>query len=154
MGLSSIHDELTDYFASLLRTPRERVATDVNVLELGADSIMLMEARSWIEARHGQRIEIQRFFLDLNSIDALSAFLAEHATEPSAPPVVAAARAVALPAAGSAAVAPSSADLQLMHAQLALVAEVIEAQNRAVRSMRRSGGDPAVASPVSEVAPS
>lgn len=154
MGLSRIKDELTDYFASLLRMPRERVATDVNVLELGADSIMLMEARSWIEARHGQRIEIQRFFLDLNTIDALSVFLAERAREPSAPPVVSAARPVAVGAAASAEIMAPNADLQLMHAQLALVAEVIESQNRAVRSMRRAAGDPAAASPVSEVAPS
>lgn len=130
-------DELADFFATLLRVPREALSTSTHVLELGADSIMLLEARTWIEARHGSRIEIRRFFEDLNTIDAIAAFLA---TQPPAAGEAARTASPGEPAAPATAAGhpgTAAAGFDLMRAQLALVADVIEAQNRAIAALRQ-----------------
>ncbi|WP_062207109.1 acyl carrier protein [Aureimonas sp. AU12] len=135
-------DDLAAYFATLLRVSRGSISTSANVLDLGADSIMLLEARSWIEVRYGRRIEIRQFFEDLNTIDAIAAFLAESGAEadaasgadPETPAPVSRAGAVPMPGAALAGSAP--ADIRLMRAQLAMVAAVIEAQNRLAATLR------------------
>ncbi|KQT54863.1 hypothetical protein ASG43_04795 [Aureimonas sp. Leaf454] len=147
--------DLADRFASLLRMPVAQIDTTANVLDLGADSIMLLEARTAIEARYGQRIEIRRFFEDLTTIDAIADFLAAAApaaggqaraeplfNPPSVEPVsVDDSRPSARPAPDAAAPAAlEAADLRLMQAQLALVAEVIESQNRFAGARRRRAG--------------
>ncbi|MBB3996734.1 acyl carrier protein [Aureimonas pseudogalii] len=133
-------DDLAEYFATLLRVSRGAISTSANVLDLGADSIMLLEARGWIESRYGRRIEIRQFFEELNTIDAIAAFLAETGAEAStwsdsgAPPPVA--RESILQRPGAALAGAGSADIRLMRAQLAMVAEVIEAQNRLAATLR------------------
>lgn len=137
-----MHDarqDLTAYFAALLRLPADRIATDTNLLDLGADSIMLIEAQRHAETRFGLSIPIQRFFDDLNTIDRLADHIRDTATAPV--PVQGieddAARAARL-APPRRSPEPSISVRALMQAQLALAAETIEAQNRLLLQRRRS----------------
>ena len=64
---------LVRYFAAMLRVPQSEVRTDVSVLELGADSIMLVEAQRWLRDEFGCDIEVKAFFENLNSIQTIAA---------------------------------------------------------------------------------
>ena len=140
---AAMHDarqDLTAYFAALLRLPADRIATDTNLLDLGADSIMLIEAQRHAETRFGLSIPIQRFFeCDRNTIDRLAAHIRDTATAPV--PVQGieddAARAARFAPPRRSPEPPSSVRA-LMQAQLALAAETIEAQNRLLLQRRRS----------------
>lgn len=127
---SDIKLEMTRYFASILRVPVQQIDTSVHILELGVDSIMLIEAQRWMKSRFGCVIEVQQLFEDLNTIDRLAAHVA-----------------ALHPAASSAAVVPpesmparplnraaSGHDYGLLRSQLALIGDVIDAQNRLLMS--------------------
>jgi acyl carrier protein len=141
--ISRITTELADYFASVLRTPRQQIVTDVHILELGVDSIMLVEAQRWLKVRFGCRVEVQQFFEELHTIDRLAAFLAVAQVEPGAEPHD---RMMLQQASGQAASIPVPArtDMQhnryaLLRSQLSLLREVIEAQNRLLKTFQHSG---------------
>jgi acyl transferase domain-containing protein/acyl-CoA synthetase (AMP-forming)/AMP-acid ligase II len=62
--------------ADILQTDAARLATDRPLLELGADSLTLMQLAQRIEARFGVRLNIRQFFEELSTLDALAAHLA------------------------------------------------------------------------------
>ena len=72
---SGTETQLIQYFALMLRVPVSQVRTDISVLELGADSIMLVEAQRWLREKFNCDIEVRKFFDDLNSIGAIAAYL-------------------------------------------------------------------------------
>lgn len=105
---------------------------------------MLIEAQRELETRYGCRIEMQQFFDELNSIDRITAHLAgrtEASANRSAVPV--AAPSPKRPEARPIVRAPSPVDPGvhgMLRAQLALVAETIEAQNRMLLDGGRRSG--------------
>ncbi len=140
---------MADYFASVLRMSRQQIVTDIHILELGVDSIMLVEAQRWIKVRFGCLVEVPQFFEELNTIDRLAAFLADKKAEIAAEPddrilakqeSASSVRAAAIPA-------PETADMQntrytLLRSQLSLLHEVIEAQNRLLTTLHNTGTKP------------
>ena len=82
-------------------------------LEMGADSIVLIEAIRHIEAEYGVKLAMRRFFEDLATVQALAEYVADNlpvAAAPTGAEVVGASEAVAEPstAAVAVAVAPSA----------------------------------------------
>lgn len=137
--------ELVGHFARMLRVPAADIDCDAHILELGVDSIMLVEAQQWLSTRFGCRIEIARFFEELHTINRIAAFVGASAPQASALSIAASAEADRgdAPAAsgGRAGTRPAAraADFALMRSQLALVIEVIEAQNRVLRDSEGHG---------------
>lgn len=141
-------DRLTAYFASILRVQAQQVRADANVLELGADSIMLVEAQRWLREQFGCSIEVRQFFEDLNTIERIAAYVDAQpvsASNPALPQQAegnATRRAIPAPA-FAASEAAHAIDFDLMQSQLALAADVIEAQNRAIIASLGMGVTPA-----------
>ncbi|MEM7588319.1 MAG: beta-ketoacyl synthase N-terminal-like domain-containing protein, partial [Acidobacteriota bacterium] len=92
--------ELVDIFARILQEPREAIDTGAPLVELGADSIVLMEALRAIETNYEVRIPIQQLFEELSTLNAISRFLATESpvARPAEPAAAAAPNRVAPPA--------------------------------------------------------
>jgi acyl carrier protein len=133
--------EILGRFSAMLKVPQVSVDCDVHVLELGVDSIMLIEAQQWLQSHFGCRIEVPQFFEELNTINKIASFIqAERAnsgekTESTEPlPRSDQRRRSRSPASD----APDGErrDFNLLRAQLMLVADVVEAQNRLLKNGR------------------
>ncbi|KGC09274.1 hybrid non-ribosomal peptide synthetase/type I polyketide synthase [Burkholderia gladioli] len=109
-----IEAELRELVAGLLRTDPARIDTRAALLELGADSLVLVQAVRQLETRFGVAVTIRQLFEELTSIAELAAHLERHVAPDwggaqvvqDAAGQAAAAVAVAASAAGSA-LAPS-----------------------------------------------
>ncbi|MCA2961996.1 MAG: aminotransferase class III-fold pyridoxal phosphate-dependent enzyme, partial [Silvanigrellales bacterium] len=79
--------DLTEILASLLGKKGSEVKPDASLLELGADSLVLMDALKVVEDKYGVNIPVARMFQDLSTTRSLASFLAENCKEtlPSAP---------------------------------------------------------------------
>ena len=76
-----------------LELPASEVATDVPFLEMGADSIVMVEAIAIIEQRYGVKLALRQFFEELSTLEAVASHLdANIPTAPVVPPPPAAAR--------------------------------------------------------------
>ncbi len=133
--------EILGRFSAMLKVPQDSVDCDVHVLQLGVDSIMLIEAQQWLQSRFGRRIEVPQFFEELNTINKIASFIeaersnAGEKTEGTEPlPRSDNRRRSRSPA--SAATDGERRDFNLLRAQLALVADVVEAQNRLLKNRR------------------
>ena len=85
---AGILEELRALFARILQEPREAIDVDAQLLDLGADSIVLMEAVRAIESRYQVSIPIQQLFEELSTLTAISRFLgARRKPGPVAPSV-------------------------------------------------------------------
>ncbi|HEU4326185.1 MAG TPA: aminotransferase class III-fold pyridoxal phosphate-dependent enzyme [Roseiflexaceae bacterium] len=99
---------LREIVAAALQVAPADLDPQANFIDMGADSIVLLEAIRRIEQLFGQRLAIRQLFEELATLDALSAYLAQHlppgwhlpasAQSPSAP-LAAPAPIAALPAA-------------------------------------------------------
>jgi len=72
-----ILNELQVVVARVLRLPVERVDTAASLLDLGADSIVLIHALREIEQRYGVRLGIRQLYEDLSSLSKVAAYLDE-----------------------------------------------------------------------------
>jgi len=70
-----ILDELRTLTASLLQVAAADLAPHRALVELGADSLVLVEATRQLDARYGVKIALRRFFDDLATLNALAAHL-------------------------------------------------------------------------------
>ena len=68
-----------------LELPASEVATDVPFLEMGADSIVMVEAIAIIEQRYGVKLALRQFFEELSTLEAVASHL--DANIPTAPVV-------------------------------------------------------------------
>lgn len=135
--VNSIKSRLLDSMAELLQVPVEQLDASASFLSQGADSIVLLEAVRRIESEYGVTLEMQRFFEELDSVDALSHYLAEHA-EPAAEPASNDATAATdrsgpvepPPRSAVAAGALPNGAVALFQAQVQLIRTTIEQQNR------------------------
>ena len=73
---ASVLDRLRAFIADLLKMPPADVNVDVPFLEMGADSLVMVDAIGIIEKEFGVKLAIRRFFEDLATIDALAAHIA------------------------------------------------------------------------------
>lgn len=67
----------------LTQVPAAAVNVSMPFLEMGADSIILIEAIRLVERQYGLRLTMRRFFEDLATVEALAGFIAEQATPPA-----------------------------------------------------------------------
>ncbi|MDA0265731.1 MAG: aminotransferase class III-fold pyridoxal phosphate-dependent enzyme [Cyanobacteria bacterium] len=72
-----VQTELQVLVAKLLQVSPDTVDPQSPFLEMGADSIVLIEAVQAIEARFGVTVTIRQFFEDLQTLEALAHFIAE-----------------------------------------------------------------------------
>jgi amino acid adenylation domain-containing protein len=94
----SIAGALREMVAEMLHAPLAEIGATTRFLDLGADSIVFVDAVRRIHQHYGVRIPIRSFFENLTNIELLAAYLDEHATAVPIPvpvpvPVVAAAEA-------------------------------------------------------------
>ncbi|VWD46488.1 non-ribosomal peptide synthetase/type I polyketide synthase [Burkholderia contaminans] len=97
----------------LIQADPDTINIELPFLEMGADSIVLIEAIRHIEAEYGVKLAMRRFFEDLATVQALAEYVADNLPAVAAPTgaeVVGASEAVAEPstAAVAVAVAPSA----------------------------------------------
>ncbi len=127
---------MTALVAEALKSAPEDIDPDAALLELGADSLSLVEIGRLVRARHGLTLTARQFFDELGSVRALVDHVARHA--PTATEPKPAAPALDRPAtAGASAGVPAAAaagDLAALFArQLELVQGVIDQQMAALR---------------------
>jgi glutamate-1-semialdehyde aminotransferase/3-oxoacyl-(acyl-carrier-protein) synthase/acyl carrier protein len=75
METNSLVSELHILIADLLKVPKEDVGTDINLIDLGADSLLMLMALQNIKDRHGVTIAIPDVFKELNTIQAIAAYV-------------------------------------------------------------------------------
>ncbi|MEA5451765.1 aminotransferase class III-fold pyridoxal phosphate-dependent enzyme [Leptolyngbya sp. CCNP1308] len=76
--VAPVQADLQQLVAKLLQVSPETLDPQAPFLELGADSIVLIEAVQAIEARFGVKVTIRQFFEDLQTLEALAAYIAQH----------------------------------------------------------------------------
>jgi acyl transferase domain-containing protein len=75
--LPLVRTQLQQLVAQLLKAQPDAVNIHAPLLEMGADSIVLVEAVQAIEQRFGIQVTIRQFFEELNTIDALAQYIAQ-----------------------------------------------------------------------------
>ncbi|QSQ17526.1 non-ribosomal peptide synthetase/type I polyketide synthase [Myxococcus landrumensis] len=175
-------NELRALLARLLQMPAERMDAHASFLELGADSVVLMDAARAVEKRFGLKLTMRQLFEELTTLDAMARYLdltvpADAAPEQAVAPVLlTAATPPGLPTLPSPTVSTAPGgegleqvvklQLQLMAQQLALlggrsvapaapfVGSVATAPADAAQAIRAAHGVPAGAPTTSGIAPS
>jgi amino acid adenylation domain-containing protein len=66
---------LRKYIAELLQAPESEINVHLPFLEMGADSLVMVDAIGLVEKEFGLKLAIRRFFEDLSTIDALAGFI-------------------------------------------------------------------------------
>lgn len=100
-------EEFRILVAGLLQVDRSEVDPDTNLVDLGADSLLLLNAIQTIKDRHGVSIGVAEVFRDLNNLRAIAAYVAERKAPAPAPALAQA----AVPPAASAAARPAAEEL-------------------------------------------
>jgi amino acid adenylation domain-containing protein len=90
-------DWLRTQVAELIQSDPASLSVEIPFLELGADSIVMIEAVRLIEKQYGIKLAMRRFFEDLSTIAALAAFIDENSAEPELEPHLPAATSIVLP---------------------------------------------------------
>lgn len=67
--------ELRALVAQLLQTPPEKLGLHTSFLEMGADSIVLLDAVRNVEKRFGLKLSIRQLFEELTTLDAMAGYL-------------------------------------------------------------------------------
>jgi len=73
-----IERSLRQQIANLLAADIEDVNVHIQFLEMGADSIVLVEAVHLIESEFGVKLNVRQFFEELSTISALATYLDQH----------------------------------------------------------------------------
>lgn len=68
-------NKLCELFSSLLRISVEEIDVHAQLVEMGADSLVLVSGVSVIEDHFGVKIEIRQFFEEITSLDAIATYL-------------------------------------------------------------------------------
>ena len=77
---SSSQSKLRTIVARLLQMNPDEIDVNAPFLEMGADSVVLIEAVHTIENTFGIKVAIRQFFEELATIDALAAYIDKHIT--------------------------------------------------------------------------
>lgn len=104
---TEIEGFLRGFMAKALPTAPSEEDIHIPFLEMGANSLVLMEVQRAVESRFGLTISIPQFFEELTTIDALADYIVDNQVlPPAAPPAAVAAVPLPPPLAVPAAVAP------------------------------------------------
>ena len=87
--------KLCELFSVLLRIAPADIDVHAQLVEMGADSLVLVSGVSVIEDNFGVKLEIRQFFEEITSLDAIAAYLAQHSILEFGQPAPAAAHAAA-----------------------------------------------------------
>ena len=79
----SVRSTLRSLVAKLLQIKSEEINATVTFLELGADSLLLLEAVRSIQSSFGVQVEVQQFFEELETIDGLANYIEEKLSKES-----------------------------------------------------------------------
>jgi amino acid adenylation domain-containing protein len=74
----SIRSTLRSLVAKLLQIEVDEIDVSATFLELGTDSLLLLEAMRRIQITFGVQVEVQQFFEDLETIDALASYIEQN----------------------------------------------------------------------------
>ena len=74
----SIRSILRSLVAKLLQIESDEIDATATFLELGTDSLLLLEAMRRIETTFGVQVEAQKFFEELETIDALATYIEQN----------------------------------------------------------------------------
>ena len=75
--VAKITHEVRDLVAHVLHTEPTEVEAHIPLMELGIDSIMVMETRRRIQKTYGVKLSIRQFFEELNSVEALAHYISQ-----------------------------------------------------------------------------
>lgn len=136
MDQHAVSTILLGELAQRLKVPVDTIDPDVSFLELGADSILLVDTTAQIEKRFGQRIAIPDLFERLDTVTKLAAHLSAagpvESPEPAPAPVITADN---FPNGNN----PASI-YDILQAQSALIDHVVTRQNQALAILARYQG--------------
>jgi amino acid adenylation domain-containing protein len=147
---------LKTHIAGLLQAPESEIDIHLPFLEMGADSLVMVDAIELVERQFGVKLAIRRFFEDLSTIDALAGYI-DGTLPPDTAPAPAAA-AVPAQAAVPAFVPPvplpaaegSNAFERILVEQTRMMTQFMAQQ---ADIMRLALGAPAAATPAAVAAP-
>lgn len=74
----SIKNKVHSMVAELVRMPVDELDTDINLLDIGADSILITELVSHIKSNFGVEIPINFFYSDMTSVSSIANYVSEH----------------------------------------------------------------------------
>jgi len=86
---------LRKYIAELLQAPESEINIHLPFVEMGADSLVMVDAIGLVEKQYGLKLAIRRFFEDLSTIDALAGYIDAALPAEAAAPAIAVAVPVA-----------------------------------------------------------
>ncbi|MEM7346235.1 MAG: aminotransferase class III-fold pyridoxal phosphate-dependent enzyme, partial [Chloroflexota bacterium] len=75
---TQIIDQVRGIIADLLHASPEEINIHTPFIEMGSDSLILMEAVRAIESNFGIKIAVRQFFEELSTVDALGRYLSQH----------------------------------------------------------------------------
>ena len=82
---NALLSELQLLVADLLHVSPAEVDPDTNLIDLGADSLLLLSAIQTIKERHGVSIAVADLFRNLNTLRAICTYVIENKPKPAAP---------------------------------------------------------------------
>ena len=80
--LEEVLTKLLTIFSSLLRVPEESIDADAQLIEMGADSLILVSGVNTIENEFGLKLEIQQLFEEVTSLSAIAAYIVTNTKAP------------------------------------------------------------------------
>ncbi|MBT6069495.1 MAG: amino acid adenylation domain-containing protein [Proteobacteria bacterium] len=80
--LEEVLTKLLTIFSTLLRVPEESIDADAQLIEMGADSLILVSGVNTIENEFGLKLEIQQLFEEVTSLSAIAAYIVTNTTAP------------------------------------------------------------------------
>src|SRR5580698_3714250 len=80
-------DDLKKLFGDLAGQDLSSAPGEASFFDLGFDSLFLTQASQALRKRFGVKITFRQLLEDLNSLDAMAAFLADRIPAPATPPV-------------------------------------------------------------------
>ncbi|MES2733545.1 MAG: type I polyketide synthase, partial [Bacteroidota bacterium] len=83
LAINQVQSKLISILAELLEENPADISTSLPFLEMGADSILLMEAGKKIDTAFGLEIPLRMFFDEFQSIDLLAAYIASQVQVPA-----------------------------------------------------------------------
>ncbi len=126
--------KLCELFSVLLRIAPADIDVHAQLVEMGADSLVLVSGVSVIEDNFGVKLEIRQFFEEITSLDAIAAYLAQHSVlefgqpAPAAPQAAAPVVATATPSVSVAQVAAPQAAAPLGTAPQVVASQAVAPQ--------------------------
>lgn len=80
----SVLSTLLEIFSSLLRLAPDAIDPDAHLIEMGADSLILVSGVNSIENEFGLKLEIQQLFEEITTLREIAGYIAQHAKKATA----------------------------------------------------------------------